>query len=56
MVKYKVVQGIELDTFVQRVNSYLEEGWEPQGGLCSHEESHLTFYVQALVKRPIRMC
>lgn len=49
-MKYEVVEGPELYILEEIVNEMLEDGWNPQGGLCSTKCGTTTYYSQAMLK------
>jgi hypothetical protein len=51
MCQYKVINGNDLQTFVERVNEYTKGDWRPQGSVqVILVGGSTTWYYQALIK------
>ena len=50
VVKYDVVESRDLAHMQIYVNERIEQGWEPQGGICIKQMPDFTLYIQAMVK------
>jgi len=48
-LEYTFVQDWRRDRFIEKVNAKLDEGWKPQGGICSVDDGENNNYYQALV-------
>ena len=46
MIEYMIVQSKFIDKFLVEVRTYIEDGWEPQGGLTVDT----AFYYQAMIR------
>lgn len=49
-MKYEILEAPGVIALEDMVNEMLENGWEPQGGLCSTKYGTTTYYSQAMVK------
>lgn len=49
-MKYEIVEAPELYKLEEMVNEMIEDGWLPQGGLCSTKYGTTTYYSQAMIK------
>lgn len=51
VVKYDIVESRDLAHLQIYVNERIEQGWEPQGGICTEiHEGKVTQFIQAMVK------
>lgn len=49
-MQYEIVKSIDITTLVEKVNSLLEGGWLPLGGVVITTSVYGSIYYQALTK------
>ena len=55
-MEYEILDSNSLDKLVTMVNSYIADGWQPQGGIAVYSDNILgssaeTTYCQAMIKK-----
>lgn len=50
-VEYYIVRMTDIVRFEEEVQSYIDEGWEPQGGVSVYNDHHFTHFMQAMILR-----
>ena len=46
-MNYTIIEAMNQDTLIKRVNESIERGFIPQGGICFNG----SFYYQAMIKK-----
>lgn len=50
-MQYKIVKGSDRGSLEHFVNSHLEKGWKPLGGVAVDDsEKFIVYYMQAMIK------
>ena len=52
-LRYRIVEGKDVEGLEQEVNEHLREGWDLQGGVCvvnSQANTYAWWFYQALVR------
>ena len=50
-MKYSVIKKDDLEELIDMVESFLDDGWEAQGGVSIAYERTCITYAQAMIKR-----
>ena len=56
ITEWTFIASVDQGTLVECINEYIEEGWQPYGGVGiafedNHDGTHVYHYTQAMVKR-----